>query len=752
MHTFINSKFSSFQSSSSVRNFLNYSEFENLKIQGEALDNKIKIRREYETQYHHLKLSQTEKELDEIKFKNQIANKRNDELLNSLQKDIYNCYQFSKITSYSKNLKEKETKKYSEYLSYQMSNIRNEFKFKLLAKQNEFQGIKTVLENQFSHNEKVLKMEDEYSIKMARMNEELANKIRNLHEKNKEVDEDRKNLMQNFEIMEEKSRENFVKIFEEEKKIDDARHKQDVGRINQSHEAHIQEIIKKLKIKFDEENKPNNETLDNKQDLINNVKSNKNNYTLNNSISNANLASNTSNISSVNVKISKLKNNSENNLSKVTKRFSHKDGALDNLRLKKKEKEREKSIIENSDPRDNYSSIDMSMSKDNNIDINTNNYTNLKTKTYFENIRNKSKISNKMSLFEEEFDIPENKIEINLNSALKIKSIDKPNISDKVNKGDLLLQKSNSNDFLTLRDKSENIIEINTTPNFNTNTNLNATSSKTIIPPIDKKSQIEFLLETKPDLSFIPKELKLTVVVKIISQIEKNIKGVKPNTPNSYVYQPKHMVSASKQSFKSKFYEIFTLINDVDKPKTSDIPIPNTNTDTLIHLLLEIINSNSSPNLNRDNLMGMDYDELTLNKDIDKNIKEIFDLVAEHMKKVVIDRKTSPHMAANVLASSLMNFEKDQRITSNLVAVLERKLSQKAVTSQIGMMTGGWGGGKFKSNISLKLIIGSNSGNVAMKSLVSDSKRDGAYNTASNFNVKSRDNNGGIINDFTEIE
>ena len=253
-------------------------------------------------------------------------------------------------------------------------------------------------------------------------------------------------------------------------------------------------------------------------------------------------------------------------------------------------------------------------------------------------------------------------------------------------------------------------------------------------------------------MSFIPKEFKLTVVVKIISQIEKNIKGVKPNTPNSYVYQPKHKVSASKQSFKSKFYEIFTLINDVDKPKTSDIPIPNTNTDTLIHLLLEIINSNSSPNLNRDNLMGMDYDELTLNKDIDKNIKEIFDLVAEHMKKVVIDRKTSPHMAANVLASSLMNFEKDQRITSNLVAVLERKLSQKAVTSQIGMMTGGWGGGGFKSNISLKLIIGSNSGNVAMKSLVSDSKRDGAYNTVSNFNVKSSDNNGGIINDFTEIE
>ena len=69
MNIFINSKFSSFQSSSSVRNFLNYSEFENLKIQGEALDYKIKIRREYETQYHNLKLSQTEKELDEIKFK-----------------------------------------------------------------------------------------------------------------------------------------------------------------------------------------------------------------------------------------------------------------------------------------------------------------------------------------------------------------------------------------------------------------------------------------------------------------------------------------------------------------------------------------------------------------------------------------------------------------------------------------------------------------------------------------------------------
>jgi len=81
---------------------------------------------------------------------------------------------------------------------------------------------------------------------------------------------------------------------------------------------------------------------------------------------------------------------------------------------------------------------------------------------------------------------------------------------------------------------------------------------------------------------------------------------------------------------------------------------------------------------------------------LDSEAKEIFEKFLLQIKKLINDKKTSPNVAANVLANSLMNFEKDGRMTTNLVSVLERKLTHKNVQS-----VGGWPGFQFSRKIFL---------------------------------------------------
>jgi hypothetical protein len=702
-HSTTKSKFSSTDFKPNTT-FLNQSEYEQMKMQGEALDCKIKLRKEYESKYHQLKLSQIEKEIEDIKYKNQIANKRNEDLLNSIQKDIYNCYQVNKISSHSKLLKDKETKKYSDYLQYQLSHIRNEFQLKLLAKQNELHGIKSVLENQCNHNEKVLKMESDYSVKMAKMNEELSEKIKMLHEKNKKIEDDRQNILMNYKVMEEKTKETFNKIFEVQKESN----KQQNEKLQENKsfgidEAQIEEILRKIKNKEKSEEKvqekvahfiendKNSElksNLSKQQEIKQDIKIvQEYNVNRKETISNESFSKHknekhapiesfpsatpkfeSEKSSSVDLSLSKhseivkIEIQQEEKKSDPPKRvippkrLSHKQGPLDNIRIEKKK--RDSRAISPKDSGSNLNRTDQvrSLSKEKE--------KKLSNEKIEENLKKLKKDRSNEKIEEDEFSMePINQVH------KKNEEIDVFTVREKIDVSCEENKKTN-----TINEKSQNVSE-------------KTLNQKT---PVNKKNQIEILLEEKPDLIKVPKEYKILVVKKITSQIEKNSKGAKPNNPSTYVYQSKHMVSSNKPSSKSKFYEILLLSQDTE---TFSKEITNINTDGLINLLLEILNSNSSLNLNPDNLGGSDYNENYLNNDLDENIKEIFELISEHIKKIVIERKTSPHLAANILASSLFNFNKDQRMTSNLVAVLERKLSQKGRVSQVGMMTGGWGSG-----------------------------------------------------------
>ncbi len=198
-------------------------------------------------------------------------------------------------------------------------------------------------------------------------------------------------------------------------------------------------------------------------------------------------------------------------------------------------------------------------------------------------------------------------------------------------------------------------------------------------------------METQPELIELESDIKFGVLKCVISNIENNIKGVKPNNPATYVYQVKHIFSTNRQSYKSKFYEILKIIKEKESIN-SRVSSNFSQTDSLIFLLLEILNSNSQSNLNESNLKKSDYNETIFDEDLADDIKQIFYLILDHFKKVFKDKKCTPNTSANIIASSLINFEKDQRMTSNLVAVLERKITQKGMTNPV--LTGGWGGFK----------------------------------------------------------
>lgn len=719
--------------SPTIRNFLNREEFESLKSQGEALDHKIKLRKDFENQYHSIKLNELDKEIEMIKYKNQIANKRNEDLLTSIQGDIYKCYQVSKISTHSKNLIDKDRKKYADYLSYQLSSIRNEFQMKILAKQNELQGIKTILENQLNHNEEVLRMENEYSHKMAKMNQDLAEKIRILHERNKKIDGERRDMMKTYSHMEEKTREAFIQIFNEKEVKEEKKAEGLVDGIK------IEELIRKFKEEKIIENEEKKKDHCDGQD-----KSIINEYSKVKEKSPAKTQKERSLSKNKSKDKSKDESQDKNNVKKVskntkkdseTKKYTHTPGVLDRIRNQQKDdkirssKASSKKKIENK-----------SKSKERKDTQDTTN----KRNQALDRIKNRNK--EKSDLLDKQISISLEKEE-DKNDKSMIFDDEKINFKKKEPNTNIKVDINNKQiDTLTNDEKSAEIVKDNPEQ---TSQSLNKISLEKA-PSIKKKSSLEILLDEKPELIKVKKDLKLQVLKKIQLQIEKIAKGVKPNNPSTYIYQSKHMNISNISTIKNKFYDILSILHD-SNDTTKDIS--SISIDNLIFIQFAILNTNSNLNLNPDNLAG-DYNEQLLTTDLDDNITEIFNLITEHMKKIVMDKKTSPNMAANILANYLINFEKDQRMVSNLVAVLERKLSQKLKT------TGGWGSGGFNSklntfiyyiNLNLETTYQSNTNNASMKSMITIPKNNATFHSTSNIITKTNET-GGIINDFNEIE
>jgi hypothetical protein len=651
-----------FNPSSQIRSDVD--EFETIRLKREALDQKIKLRKDYERKYHEIKIEELEKEMNELKFKNQLANKRNQEILNSINTNLYNIYETHKISAHSKVLKENELKKYSDYLNYQIGNIKNEFNQKLMIRKNELKGITAILEKQNSHNEQVLKIENDYTLKIAKMNEELTDKIKVLYEKNKQLENERKATIENYKKMEEVTRESFYKILSK-------------NRIEE--EINISNCA--VSDNYEGESKKNLVIKEN----INILKSKNFQDNVSNEIS-----LNTNKVKEAISELSMLPTDQN-------KKLSHFKGILDEIRERKLEEKKGSTTNQN---------VKGAKLRENNI-------LQEKIREKINQLKIEHKISNPLS---EQGNL----------TIREVSNAEKNNSSIFTNKPEIL-QEEEVFSSVKVVNLNESVLD---------RENLQEIEEKR------KSKTVDDFINEKTELKKLPVNLKIKVVKKIIAQIEKNSKSVKPGIAGNYIYQSKHIYSTNKTSQISKFYEI---LSSLQEPTNSnkDLNFPN---DSLVNLLLEILYSNASPNLNRENLSDKHFDEITLTKDLDKNIKYIFDLIFEHIKKIVMDKKTSPNLAGNIIASSLINFEKDQRMQSNLVAVLERKLSQK--NAQVGMNTFNSG---FNSNIFIN-FKDTNFNRTFATNMINNNKISlNLNNTSSKVNSKNVETQG-IINSFNEIE
>ena len=178
------------------------------------LESSINLRKQIEHEYNNLKLEEVKERIDEIKFQKKFFIKRNNDIINDLQKrNIKNIEAASNTLDIFQNL-QKQKKKYGEYISSLIPKIQTEFNVELHKNSNKLARQKI---DELKIYQK-MKCKNEYYDEMIKTNEKLVNEINYLKKKNDEYEikskqkenkflESKKKLqnqMDNFKIEEEK--------------------------------------------------------------------------------------------------------------------------------------------------------------------------------------------------------------------------------------------------------------------------------------------------------------------------------------------------------------------------------------------------------------------------------------------------------------------------------------------------------------------------------------------------------------------
>ena len=179
------------------------------------LESSINLRKQIEHEYNNLKLEEVKERIDEIKFQKKFFLKRNNDIINDLQKrNIKNIEASSATLDIFQNL-QKQKKKYGEYISALIPKIQTEFNVELHKDSNKLARQKI---DELKIYQK-MKCKNEYYDEMIKTNEKLVNEINYLKKKNDEYEiknkqkenkflESKKKLqnqMDNFKIEEEKN-------------------------------------------------------------------------------------------------------------------------------------------------------------------------------------------------------------------------------------------------------------------------------------------------------------------------------------------------------------------------------------------------------------------------------------------------------------------------------------------------------------------------------------------------------------------
>ena len=140
-------------------NFQNKNEFLSLHQDNESISSNLKIRKDVEKIFVEAKLKQIIKELEQLNFEKNFSDKRNDEILEKIQKDNYRLYNSANESENSRIKLQNLKDKYKSYLDSNKPQIKNELNYQLLSKQNQLLSLKAIQENEIYLNEQKLKLE-----------------------------------------------------------------------------------------------------------------------------------------------------------------------------------------------------------------------------------------------------------------------------------------------------------------------------------------------------------------------------------------------------------------------------------------------------------------------------------------------------------------------------------------------------------------------------------------------------------------
>ena len=676
--------------------FENKNEFLSLHNDNDLIASNLKIRKDVEKVFAQAKLKQIIKELEQLNFEKNFAAKRNDEILEKSQKDNFRLYNSANESEKSRKNLQSLKDKYKSYLDSKKPQIKNELNYQLLSKQNELLSLKAIQENEIYLNEQKLKLENDYFDKILKQNELINKEINNAIKINTEIELERlkqrkeeelkkkeemaKSILDNLQ----KKREHENKLFEEEK------NEYKPILINQNPKIIESDINTNInyenKLSVIEEEKDNNQLrgtkkkykkihetfyevndsnrhLKGKLDSIRQEKVKKLNESLrdsqiknmsishrdkieqnpiNNSLIRSQLAKteyiNYDNINSDNIINTDIKKN------KIEKSLHESKIIDDNNDIQKSEFkiETNNSEIKNKKLQDSINSSENQIST-----------TKIKHKNSNEAVQNSINSPQKKSILESENDEIKSKNN-------RIFNDNKSNVEYKIenSKEEIV---SNKSKVINEEKKEEKVI-----PEKNNQSHIN----------INEDYNDEKLLEEKPNLNsnLITIENKLLVLKKLILKIEKYSKTFKPN---NFIYVIKYVNTTNKKDLlRNKFYELLDVIKN--HPEKEKEIFSKLDIDTSLYLIFEILNSNPYPTLNAENIKNNpSYSEKDFENDLDQRYKPIIDLVIEHLKKMLNEKRIQLSVACNFINKGLLNFDFEEVIESRLLIVLEKKLKKK---------------------------------------------------------------------------
>lgn len=654
--------------------FQNKNELLSLHKESSILQSQLKFRKDLDMQYAKLKLKSLQEENSELIFQKKFANKRNDNLLSSIQDDQFKQFSISSNSEDSKKKILEFRQKFSDYYQYQTVQIRKEFNYQLIAKQNELLAAKAVYENQVRQNEKILKMENDYYERIYEMNSKITEKIKMLQLKNEQIAQERAKRAKEFQEIQRKLNENMYNapsleiISSKEEQFEPVKEKQ-----NESvKEIEIKESVnpllksKKYKTIIEKEYKLNMNHKPGKLDAIRQQQLNDLIKIRKNSLATSQKQSILSNDRYNEA------NAQEEQINKTFKKgITFGDNNNEEEITYKQNEDKKEEEINNKKESNIFSKIDSNIVEPS--------IKESKVISEKDDIKQSMKISVKQSNTDDEFQVSERDKEKVPQKKEEDKKEQIP-LEDKVNE-----QKQES---LIIKKESKNSIKIPSSLKDSLIVPIEEEKHSQNDEVIDSDSLTPYqkLLHSKPPLNspLVLVEYKLQVLKKLIPKIEKHASSLKPG---KFLYQIKHSKTKNnKEILKDKFYELLTIIRD--QSEKVEETFSSLDIEMCLQFIFELLYSNPKHNINEESLINkQNYEETDFDNDFDKEYKAMFKLILDHFRKMITSKKVSIQVACNFLSKAILNFDHNEIMQSKLLLILEKKLAQRSKVNIQGTKT-----------------------------------------------------------------